>query len=393
MLGARLAVMGGAPPTPGPPNMQLQGRTKARAGCLGGAQGVSGPSSGEVSVSAMASALVALAEEAGDIIRKVAADGELGTVDKKLAPEAVRSAMGDLQTEADRRAEARIVSVLRREFPGVLVIAEEETEAAFAGRDDQSPLVRSDRAERAQTLDWDTDVVEASRVVVYVDPLDGTNEFASGHFELVTTLLGLAVDGVPVAGIIGQPFYGLERASPSSAAESAALSAAPGRVVFGGPGAGVHGLDAVDADTASLKPLVVGLNRGVRDPRIEPAMEQVEAAVRAQGWPGVELSRGSASGWHCLQLLERRHGLYLHLREGTKKWDTAPGEALLVGAMGGRLTDVAGRSYVYDGMAEKHKNLAGLIASLSVETHEMAVSAVSDVVAPFVSELNDPSVR
>ena len=39
-------------------------------------------------------------------------------------------------------------------------------------------------------------------------PLDGTNEYANGERPAVTVLLGVAVDGVPVAGIIGQPFFG-----------------------------------------------------------------------------------------------------------------------------------------------------------------------------------------
>ena len=35
-----------------------------------------------------------------------------------------------------------------------------------------------------------------------MDPLDGTNEYANGERPAVTVLLGVAVDGVPVAGII-----------------------------------------------------------------------------------------------------------------------------------------------------------------------------------------------
>lgn len=45
------------------------------------------------------------------------------------------------------------------------------------------------------------------RQIVYVDPLDGTKEFASGAVDGVTTLIGIALDGHPVAGVIHQPFY------------------------------------------------------------------------------------------------------------------------------------------------------------------------------------------
>ena len=72
--------------------------------------------------------LVALAHESNDIIRDVAQSDDIGVIDKKLAPETIRSQLGDLQTEADRRVEARILDVLRAQYPFVRIIAEEETE-------------------------------------------------------------------------------------------------------------------------------------------------------------------------------------------------------------------------------------------------------------------------
>ena len=36
-------------------------------------------------------------------------------------------------------------------------------------------------------------VVATSRVAVFVDPLDATKEFTRGQFEVVTTLIGIAV--------------------------------------------------------------------------------------------------------------------------------------------------------------------------------------------------------
>ena len=49
--------------------------------------------------------------------------------------------------------------------------------------------------------------IALDRVAVYCDPLDGTNEYAAGEREAITVLLGIAVDGTPRAGVIGQPFH------------------------------------------------------------------------------------------------------------------------------------------------------------------------------------------
>mmetsp|Transcript_6759 Transcript_6759/g.17586 ORF Transcript_6759/g.17586 Transcript_6759/m.17586 type:complete len:87 (-) Transcript_6759:1601-1861(-) len=76
--------------------------------------------------------------------------------------------------------------------------------------------------------------------------------------------------------------------------------------------------------------------------------------------------------------------------QGQKKWDTAPGEAIL-DAMGGRLTNVAGERYQYDG--NHHKNISGVVASLCNETHATALSAIEGVVAQYVRDTDDPSVR
>ena len=45
------------------------------------------------------------------------------------------------------------------------------------------------------------------QVVVWVDPLDGTAEYTQGFVEHVTVLIGIAVDGAAVAGVVHQPFF------------------------------------------------------------------------------------------------------------------------------------------------------------------------------------------
>jgi 3'(2'), 5'-bisphosphate nucleotidase len=44
-------------------------------------------------------------------------------------------------------------------------------------------------------------------MVIWIDPLDGTKGFVEGHLNHITSMIGLAIDGRPRAGIIHKPFY------------------------------------------------------------------------------------------------------------------------------------------------------------------------------------------
>lgn len=84
-------------------------------------------------------------------------------------------------TDADQQAEALILRELAAAFPGIAVIAEEET---AAGR-----------------------VAAIGAEFFLVDPLDGTSEFLSGNGEFTVNIARI-VDGVPVAGVVFAPARG-----------------------------------------------------------------------------------------------------------------------------------------------------------------------------------------
>lgn len=311
-----------------------------------------------------------LAEQAGGILREVegrrAHGGGLGVVDKggELAADG-SGYVADVQTDADRDVEAAVLKVLCAAFPGLPVVAEEGCDVA--GSLDEVPPLATDAAKQALAAPWPDELrdVDTERVVVFVDPLDGTGEFVKGNLYAVTNLFALCVDGAPVAGVINQPW------APGT----------EGRTVWGGPGVGVHGgLDPA----APLDPECVGTNRVVRDTRIEPAL----AAVGARG---DAVHRVSASGYHMLRTLEGSERLLVLTRKGTKKWDSAAGEALHA-AVGGVVTDCAGRRYRYVADPDTHQNLCGLLVSRDPDVHAAAVAAVSESTAPWPLDVDDPSV-
>ena len=90
----------------------------------------------------------------------------------------------NLVTEYDKRSEALIVERLAKAFPHDRIIAEEGTTVAGQG-----------------------DVGVGGGRVWYVDPLDGTTNFAHG-LPLFSVSLGLWMDGRAVAGVVEAPAVG-----------------------------------------------------------------------------------------------------------------------------------------------------------------------------------------
>jgi myo-inositol-1(or 4)-monophosphatase len=91
----------------------------------------------------------------------------------------------NLVTEYDKRSEALIVERLARAFPDDRIVAEEGTTAPGTTAGQARPGAR----------------------VWYVDPLDGTTNFAHG-LPLFSVSLGLWMDGRAVAGVVEAPALG-----------------------------------------------------------------------------------------------------------------------------------------------------------------------------------------
>ncbi len=101
--------------------------------------------------------------------------------DKSLA-QASAEARFDPVTEADRRTEDSITRALLAQFPDHRVVGEEHG-----------------------TTDGPTAAAGGPDVTWIIDPIDGTRSFISGA-PTWGILLGLVIDGEPVAGIMHQPF-------------------------------------------------------------------------------------------------------------------------------------------------------------------------------------------
>ena len=142
---------------------------------------------------------VTAATRAGKIIRDVMSKGELNIVDK---------GRNDLQTEADRSAQRCIVTSLTQQFSGVMIIGEEEPSNCEVPSD--WVITDMDQEVLKVSLPDHLENVYVQDLYVWVDPLDGTAEYTQGLVEHVTVfsiLVGVAVGGKAIGGVIHQPYY------------------------------------------------------------------------------------------------------------------------------------------------------------------------------------------
>lgn len=222
---------------------------------------------------------------------------------------------GDPVTRADREANEIICEALAASFPGDAIVAEESAPATEA---EAAALVAKERV-------W------------FVDPLDGTREFADRNGEFAV-MIGLAVRGRAALGVLVLP--------------------ATGEALCGRIGAGAFREDAAGArsdltvsDVRDPRQATMVVSRSHRPAIVEPILDRLGiASVFPCGSVGVKVARIAA----------RAADLYVHGGAGAKRWDTCAPEAVLVAA-GGRFTDLSGAPIDY-ASADLHLR-RGLVAT------------------------------
>lgn len=300
---------------------------------------------------------VRVSETAGRIIKDVMRNGDLRIVDKGNGEKE------DLQTEADRSAQYCIVKSLQKKFGEKLkIIGEEEHVSAVPQLElSYSPDVLKVDDKCPEEL-RDIDINE---VVVWVDPLDGTSEFAqaaktgSPLLQQVTVLVGIGYKGRAIAGVIHQPYYGDNQI---------------GRTIWAIVGVGTYGIDIV----GESKEKIVVTTRSHSTKMVTDALE----ALKNNGLADRVQPVGGA-GYKVLKCLEGA-AAYVFASAGCKKWDTAAPEAVLV-ASGGKLTDIAGRQLYY-GADAQYLNSGGVLATSKWVNHKAYVDGIPDSVKAALPE-------
>jgi 3'(2'), 5'-bisphosphate nucleotidase len=238
----------------------------------------------------------------------------------------------DPVTRADREANDLICTALAAAFPGDAILAEESV-----------PGTAEEIAARVQR-----------ERVWFIDPLDGTREFADRNGEFAV-MIGLTVHGRAALGVVVMP--------------------TTGEALAGYTMDGAEKVAFIEDASGARRPLTVS---GVLDPREATMMvsrshrPKIVEPVAAQLGIKRLIPCGSV-GVKVARIAMGTADLYVHWGRGAKQWDACAPDAILTAA-GGRFTDVEGEPIDYRGSDLGLDN--GLVASNGA-LHDVVLAVTS----------------
>lgn len=285
-----------------------------------------------------------VASRAGNIIKDVMTKGELGIVEKG-------SGKNDLQTEADRSAQRCIIASLSSLYPDVTIIGEEGPANATDVVPADWIVTEQDETVLAANCPSEYAKVDPADIVVWVDPLDGTSEYTQGLLDHVTVLIGVAVKGKAVGGVIHQPYFNYKVENNCK-----------GRTLWGLIGLGVGGFSPTIPPADKF---IICTTRSHSDALVNKALEALSPD---------DIIRVGGAGHKVLMLLEGKAHAYVFASPGCKKWDTCAPEGILR-ALGGTLTDIHGKEYAYS-KDVSYPDAQGVFATTANVSHQELISKI-----------------
>eukprot|EP01102_Stenamoeba_stenopodia_P012129 TRINITY_DN378_c0_g1_i1.p1 TRINITY_DN378_c0_g1~~TRINITY_DN378_c0_g1_i1.p1 ORF type:complete len:403 (+),score=78.88 TRINITY_DN378_c0_g1_i1:316-1524(+) len=202
-----------------------------------------------------------------------------------------------------------------------------------------------------------------SEIGVWIDPIDGTNEYVKGDtpamtpegifpggLPVVTVLIGAynRATGEPVAGVINQPFW---KVDPS------AQGGWRGRCVWGFSKDGVRAASKLVSDAPNIGKSSLVVMSSSEDKELKEAAAQKFTILK---YP-------AGAGYKLMAVIEGASDAYILSKGSTFKWDTCGPHAILLGR-GGGVTQPDGVPLRYhqpdEGCkgAKKWSNSKGLVA-------------------------------
>jgi len=347
-----------------------------------------------VNILDLASAAVACTVSASQCIRKIAEekntrlkqDGSFVTdadfVAQGVIVNAIQSVSQDVRivgeespeemarhSDADSTTAEQHDDILQRTKDELRVLYHHHRDSSFA-LPERLPLAQGPPTD--STFDIPEDPadcqVEASRLTVIVDPLDGTKSYAHEEYDAVSILIGIVLDNEPVFGVIGKPFgyTGLSNILDTECA-----------TVYGGSlikSVCTAGGRQLEPPLTKEQPRAV-----ISKSRSEGIVEDFCVFLGTKGLIDSEPMMVAGAGEKSLRLIlqHSNEGLWFFPRPGTSRWDVAAPDAMLR-ALNGRLTDKHGNDLDYSKRREDAENVDGIVASSSQKLHAECIRLFND---------------
>ncbi|XP_055608709.1 putative inositol monophosphatase 3 [Uranotaenia lowii] len=250
----------------------------------------------------------------------------------------------DPVTEADFRSHCVMTQGLHRIFPKLNIVSEEDKGKQTCS--DTKPFDLDPTVIHENSIVPD-EVISIEDVVVWIDPLDATQEYTETLFQYVTTMVCVAIKGVPVIGVIHNPF------------NKKTVWAWVGKAVS-------EPLNDLKKDEDVKHPVVI-VSRSHSG--------QVKSIAKEVFGENSYIIPAGGAGYKVLQVLHNNATAYIH-STAIKKWDICAGNAIL-NAVGGRMTDLKNQEITYNDR-DAFVNDNGLLAAAANVVHELYIRKIID---------------
>ena len=222
--------------------------------------------------------------------------------------------------------------------------------------------------------------VKGDEIIIFIDPMDGTREFVEGRIQNVQCLIGITLNGMPVAGAMGMPMVHENQIEIAYGLISSQRNDDDGVVETIPILSGVKFFDAINPlDTEKKSPhtddsanddianTLIVFSGDSKKPALSLAMDCLENRVLGANSESPPVRKVVAGGCGNKMLSVQRHFQCISERHhtssesssvgsisiappGSSSWDTAaPTAVLLAVDPKARVSDLLGRPLIYDG--------------------------------------------
>ncbi|XP_022656866.1 putative inositol monophosphatase 3 [Varroa jacobsoni] len=238
----------------------------------------------------------------------------------------------DPLTDGDLRSHRAMLKTLLESFPHLNVLSEEHE----SSRQSQPPAaVLLEEVNLPESISHYADeTVRMRDILVWVDPLDATQEYSENLTHFVTTMVCIAIKGRAQIGVIHQPF----------------LNRTVWAWVGQGPSKSLRRINPTEEAESQIR-IVVSRSHA----------DKVEAFAKENLSGNIHVTLAGGAGYKVLQVAEGKDDLYVHTSL-IKKWDICAGAALLE-TLGGQMITLKGDAIDF-GQRQEEVNGDGVIAFL-----------------------------
>ncbi|XP_053212838.1 inositol monophosphatase 3-like [Panonychus citri] len=265
----------------------------------------------------------------------------------------------ELLTEGDLRSHQMMVLQVSAKFPGLRIISEEkdspEGEGFFLPFGELQDVLYADDVHNLPSS-----MVSMEDLVVWIDPLDATQEYSENLTQYVTTMACVAVKGVATIGIIHEPFS----QETYWAWKDTGLSESIEDLILNVP------TPMKSESESKLRFIVSRSHTGDIKSNLAKMYKNDDKSY--------DVKSAGGSGYKTLQLIKGFADAYVH-STSIKKWDICAPNALLNSIPNGIMTDLKGNPIDYNDTGDVY-NRNGLIATLKMN-HEKILKLFSDLIS------------